>query len=86
MVLIVCEVDCAGAQLVCCHLSPAESSTARTAGGQTVTLDTAGQQLTVNSLPVRNVIRVEFCTLFILDSLLFVRQKEFERAHFSHEL
>ena len=67
-----------GTQLVGCSLSLTETATVRTVGGQTVCIDTSQEKVTINTFPIKQVLSVDACTVFILDKLLFIKSKEIE--------
>ena len=69
-----------GCQLIGCKIELTESRAVRTVGGQTLFIDTSKEKITINSVPIKQVISVESCTVFVMDKLLFLRTKEFETA------
>merc|ERR1711915_419398 len=69
-----------GCQLIGCKIELTESRAVRTVGGQTLFIDTSKEKITINSVPIKQVISVESCALFVMEKLLFIRTKEFETA------
>ena len=67
-----------GNQIICCCLPLTETAVVRTVGGQTVCIDTSQEKVTVNTIPIKQVLSVDACTVFILEKLLFIKSKEFE--------
>ena len=65
--------------VVASPLTLTETVAVRTVGGQTVLVDTSQEKVTINSLPIKKVISVDGCSVFILDKLLFIKAKEFEK-------
>ena len=67
-----------GSQIICCHLPLTETAVVRTVGGQTVCVDTSQEKVTVNTIPIKQVLSVDACTVIILEKLLFIKSKDFE--------
>ena len=65
--------------VVASPLTLTETVAVRTVGGQTVLVDTSQEKVTINSLPIKKVISVDGCSVFILDKLLIIKAKEFEK-------
>ena len=69
-----------GSQIICCHLPLTETAVVRTVGGQTVCIDTSQEKVMVNTIPIKQVLSVDACTVYILEKLLFIKSKEFENV------
>ena len=69
-----------GSQIICCHLPLTETAVVRTVGGQTVCIDTSQEKVTINTIPIKQVLSVDACTVFILEKLLFIKSKGFENV------
>ena len=69
-----------GSQLVGSKLELTESTAVRTVGGQTLFLDMSKDKITINSVPIKQVISVESCNMLIMEKILFLKPKEFDSA------
>ena len=69
-----------GSQIICCHLPLTETAVVRTVGGQTVCIDTSQEKVMVNTIPIKQVLSVDACTVFILEKLLFIKSKDFDNS------
>ena len=51
-----------------------------TVGGQTVCIDTSQEKVMVNTIPIKQVLSLDACTIFILEKLFFIKCKDFENS------